>query len=99
MRRLLLVLALGLAGCVAYVPVPDARMAGGDEVRLADLRAGRELYVNKCSACHALFGVDRYSDREWREEVEEMLRLRKVKMAGDERDRLILYLTTMNGRD
>lgn len=99
MKRFLLVLGLGLAGCVAFVPVPTALMAGGDEARLAELRSGRELYVNKCSGCHALLDVDRYSDRQWTREVAEMLRLRKVKLGDDERDRLLLYLTTMNGRD
>ncbi len=99
MKRLLAVLILGLAGCVANVPVPTPLMAGGDEARLSDLRAGRELYVNKCSGCHALRDVDRHTDREWTSEVHEMLRLKKVKLADAERDRLILYLTTVNGRD
>jgi len=99
MKRLLAVLLLGAAGCVANVPVPTSLMAGGDEARLAELHAGRELYVNKCSGCHALLDVDKHSDREWTSEVGEMLRLRKVKMTEPERDRLILYLTTMNGRD
>ena len=99
MKRLLAVLILGSAGCVANVPVPTPMMAGGGEARLSDLRAGRELYVNKCSGCHALRDVDRHSDREWSAEVHEMVRLKKVKLADLERDRLILYLTTMNGRD
>jgi mono/diheme cytochrome c family protein len=98
-RRFLLVLGLGLAGCVANVPVPTPLMAGGDEARLAELRAGRELYVNKCSGCHALLDVDRFSDREWAAEVGEMFRKKKVRMTPEERDRLILYLTTVNGRD
>lgn len=99
MGRLLFVLGLALAGCVANVPMPTSLMAGGDESRLAGLRAGRDLYVNKCSGCHSLFDVDRYSDREWAREVEEMLRLKKVKLGADERDRLLLYLTAANGRD
>ena len=99
MKRLLAVLLLGVAGCVAYVPVPTPMMAGGDESRLAELHAGRELYVNKCSGCHALLDVDKHSDREWTSEVGEMLRLKKVRLSDAERDRLILYLTTMNGRD
>ena len=99
MKRLLAVLLLGAAGCVANVPVPTVLMAGGDEVRLSELQAGRELYVNKCSGCHALLDVDKHSDREWSSEVHEMLRLKKVKLSDAERDRLILYLTTVNGRD
>ena len=55
MKRAILALALAaLAGCMANIPVPDALMADGDDTRLSDLRAGRELYINKCSGCHAL---------------------------------------------
>jgi hypothetical protein len=42
--------------------------------------------------------VDRFDDVKWLSEVEEMFRLKKVKMTGHERDRLLLYLTTANGR-
>jgi|SRR2546427_4052465 len=99
MNRFLPILLFGLAGCVAFVPEPTAQMAGGDESRLADLRAGRELYLNKCSACHALHDVNRFSGERWTAEVDEMLKLKKVKLGRAERDRLILYLTAANGRD
>lgn len=99
MRRLLLVLGIGLAGCMAHVPVPTAEMAGGDEARLADLRAGRELYVAKCSGCHKVYDVENYSDKEWSFAVEEMLELKKVRLNDLETRRLKLYLTTANARD
>jgi hypothetical protein len=99
MKRTLLVLAMAaLAGCAVYLPQPDAMMAGGDDERLADLRAGRELYIHKCSGCHSLISVDRFDDAKWTSEVEEMFRLKKVKMSGEDRDRLLRYLTTANGR-
>jgi hypothetical protein len=99
MRRLFAVLGLGLAGCVAFIPEPTTQMAGGDDSRLAELRAGRELYVSKCSACHALYDVNKFPGERWTSEVDEMLRLKKVKLSGVERDRLILYLTAASGRD
>jgi hypothetical protein len=99
MKRTALVLAMAaLAGCAVYLPQPDAMMAGGDDSRLVDLRAGRELYINKCSGCHSLIPVDRFDDAKWTSEVEEMFRLKKVKMTGDDRDRLLRYLTAANGR-
>lgn len=85
-----------LAGCAVYAPEPDARMAGGDESRLSDLRRGRELYVGKCSGCHSLIPVDRFDDARWGAEVEEMLRLKKVRLDRPDQDRLLLYLTTAN---
>jgi hypothetical protein len=99
MKRAVLVLALAaLAGCTAYLPVPDALMAEGDDGRLADLRQGRELYINKCSGCHALWSVDRFDDAKWTSEVEEMMRLKKVRISAADRDLLLRYLTTANGR-
>lgn len=99
MRQWVLVPALAaLAGCTVHIPVPDALMAGGDEGRLADLRQGRELYINKCSGCHSLFPVDRYDDSKWTSEVEEMLSLKKVRLSAGDRDLLLRYLTTANGR-
>jgi hypothetical protein len=99
MNKALLALALAtLAGCTVYVPVPDALMAGNDDSRLSDLRGGRDLYINKCSGCHALIPVDRFDDAKWTGEVEEMLRLKKVKLTRDEHDQLLRYLTAANGR-
>jgi hypothetical protein len=73
-------------------------MAGGDEARLSDLRAGRELYINKCSGCHSLIPVDRFDDARWTAEVDEMLKLKKVRMSDGDRDQLLRYLTTANDR-
>jgi hypothetical protein len=73
-------------------------MAGGDEVRLSDLRAGRQLYINKCSGCHALIPVDKFDDAKWTAEVEEMVRLKKVKLSVEDRNQILLYLTTANDR-
>jgi hypothetical protein len=87
-----------LAGCAVYLPEPDAMMAGGDEVRLSDLRAGRQLYINKCSGCHALIPVDKFDDAKWTAEVEEMVRLKKVKLSVEDRNQILLYLTTANDR-
>ena len=73
-------------------------MAGGDEGRLTDLRAGRELYINKCSGCHSLIPVDRYDDARWTSEVNEMVKLKKVRLSTGDHDQLLRYLTTANDR-
>ncbi|HLY12095.1 MAG TPA: hypothetical protein VKW04_22525 [Planctomycetota bacterium] len=98
-RRSVLILALAaLAGCATYVPEPDALMAGGDEGRLADLRAGRQLYVHKCGGCHSLIPVDRFDGARWAAEVEEMQRLKKVRLSSDDQARLLLYLSAAHDR-
>jgi hypothetical protein len=73
-------------------------MAGGDEGRLSDLRGGRELYINKCSGCHSLIPVDRFDDARWTAEVDEMLKLKKVRLSAGDREQLLRYLTTANDR-
>jgi len=99
MKLALLVLALAaLAGCMANVPMPDALMADGDDSKLTDLRAGRELYINKCSGCHALLSVDKYDDATWTSEVLEMVAKKKVRLNDADRVQLLRYLTTANGR-
>lgn len=86
---------LFLLGCMV-IPEPTPQMAGGDEAVLRRLREGRSLYVNKCSGCHSLMAPNRYSDARWREEVDEMVELGKVKLRDADRERLLLYLTTAN---
>jgi hypothetical protein len=99
MKKAILVLALAaLAGCAVYLPEPDMMMAGGDDARLGDLKSGRQLYINKCSGCHALIPVDKFDDAHWVSEVDEMFKAKKVKMSNDDRERLLRYLTTANGR-
>jgi len=99
MKRAILALALlALAGCMANIPVPDALMADGDDGRLSDLRAGRDLYINKCSGCHALLSVDKFDDATWTSEVLEMVAKKKVRLNDADRDQLLRYLTTANGR-
>lgn len=98
-RILTLVLVLAaLAGCATYVPEPDALMAGGDDGRLADLKAGRQLYINKCGGCHSLMPVDRFDAARWTAEVEEMTTLKKVRLSPDDQAKLLLYLTTAPSR-
>jgi hypothetical protein len=87
---------VALAACVTPAPVPKLEDAGGDAARLDRLAAGRALYVGHCGGCHALHSVARFSDREWREQVGEMVRTRKVRLTAEERARLIDYLTAFN---
>src|SRR6185436_17196240 len=100
MKRALLVLTAmaALAGRVANIPVPDALMADGDDTRLADRAAGRDLYINKCSGCHALKFVDLDVDATWTSEVLEMVAKKKVRLTDADRIQLLRYLTTANGR-
>ena len=85
-----------LAGCVAaHVPEPTAELAppGAD---LGRLRRGRSLYVNRCSGCHRLHDVERFTDVEWGRAVQDMIHEAKVKLTEAENGDLLDYLTTFN---
>ena len=89
--------ALLLAGCATVAPDPTPLMAGGDLEVLDRLREGRRLYIDKCSGCHALKSVVDYSDQQWEGEVAKMIRLKKVRLEREDREKLLQYLTTLNG--
>jgi len=91
--RVLVLSLLWAAGCAVHVPQPTPETAGGSAARLADLEAGYGLYRNKCSGCHALLPVERYSMGEWEFQVEEMMRLKKVRLGLEERGQLLGYLS------
>lgn len=90
--------ALLLVSCAEVAPVPTLEDAGGDRSRFQDLQEGRRLYVGNCSGCHGLFPVAWYSDHEWQAQVREMVRHKRVKLGGREREQLVRYLTEMNDR-
>ena len=102
MKRALLLLVLAggstllTAGCATVIPEPTMEMAGGDATSFETLREGRRLYVAKCSSCHALIAPGTRTDDVWREEVDEMLLKKKIRMAPGDREKLLAYLTAAN---
>ena len=94
MKRAMLLLVL--AGCATVIPEPTMEMAGGDAASFETLREGRRLYVAKCSGCHALIAPVTRADDVWREEVDEMLHKKKIRLASGDREKLIAYLTAAN---
>ena len=88
-----------LGGCQAFVPVPTLEDAGGDAALVESLDRGRAVYIRKCSGCHSLRSINDYGDREWPLQVRKMMTVEKVRLRDADLDKLILYLTTLNGRD
>lgn len=87
---------LVLAACADVAPVPTLQDAGGDQGRLQELQEGRRLYVGRCSGCHGLFPVTRFSDHEWEAQVRDMARHKRVKLVAREREQLVHYLMRFN---
>jgi hypothetical protein len=82
---LLAVLVLG--GCAALettAPPVTSAMAGGAGVSTSDLVAGRQLLATRCTSCHSLEPIAKYTPEEWRENVRSMAD-RSGLNAGEER--------------
>ena len=90
----LLVVCSGLGSCATRIPRPTLELAGGSASRLERLQAGYDLYLGKCSGCHALYPLEQYSPREWTHCVDEMTARSKVRFEAGERDVLVDYLCT-----
>jgi len=69
MKRLWLVL---LISCTPPLPVATEADAQRAHVELAQLNAGRDLLVKKCSACHDTPTPGQRSARDWPRQVAEM---------------------------
>lgn len=69
MRHLWLVL---LIACTPPVPVATAADAARAHVELAQLNAGRELLIKKCSGCHDTPSPGQRAPRDWPHQVGEM---------------------------
>lgn len=99
MRRaipILLVSSLWLA-CASTLPRPTDDQAVVAARRWpgttrADLERGREVYVDRCSGCHALFQPQRFPASKWQRMVGEMSK--RAKLEGRDRDVILRYLVS-----
>lgn len=57
------------------------------------LSEGERLYRAKCTSCHSAYELHEYSPAQWTKSVAEMERLKRVRLAADERALLLEFLT------
>lgn len=62
-----------------------------DEKELAELKAGRKTYVQKCSSCHTLYLPENYTDSEWTYWLNDMGK--RIKISDHEKSLMYKYLT------
>ncbi len=98
MIRRLIVVMLVIGGCQSLeemAPPVDESMAEPARSRGADLAAlneGRQIYLTRCSRCHNIEPIDRYSEQKWRRVIPEMSHEARLKV--EEQDHLTAYLLT-----
>jgi len=95
--------ALCLSGCgPGAIPEPTAADQARaserwPEVTLADLTAGRTLYVQKCSGCHSLYPPSFRAAEAWVPVVDKMAS--KFALEADQKETIARYLVVMSTHD
>lgn len=73
--------------CATQLYVPSESI---NNIPLADLKHGRELYVRNCASCHQLYAPEKYQPKVWAQNLEEMQP--KAKISNAEKDFIYQYL-------
>ncbi len=98
----LLALAVGSAlllavACGSPFPHPSSATVSAlrptdPTVHVEDLEHGRDLYLAKCSSCHALYEPVAFAPEAWPEKVSRMQREKRVHLADAELADITRYL-------
>lgn len=58
-----------------------------------ELKQGQTIYTSKCTDCHKNFPVEKFSEKKWLHEIDDMSP--KAKLTADEKTKLTKYLLSM----
>jgi hypothetical protein len=86
------IVILGLIGCVVSMDMPTENDAILYHTNLDTLKAGRKLYVKKCSSCHNLYLPSKYNSLEWQKNLEKMQK--RAKIDSTQKELINNYLIT-----
>ncbi|MBK9070526.1 MAG: hypothetical protein IPL79_05935 [Myxococcales bacterium] len=79
-------------GCAKSVlPTPTLAWAQQADVPLAELQAGREAYIAKCSSCHLAIAPADFTASEWPVHVDDMAE--RSKLSATQREHIVRYVT------
>jgi len=89
---------LTLCACAPQIPVPtESHVAAAQEhfkdATLPQLKAGRHVYLRKCSRCHVNYSPARFSAEKWTREVEKMSS--RARLRQGESEAILRYILTM----
>ena len=79
-----------IVGCAAALPTVGPVDAERVNIPIDLLRDGRELYIAKCSGCHALYAPSKYTTAEWSREIDEMSQ--RSRLTDEDEARIAAYL-------
>jgi len=84
------------AAPTAYAPSEEQlklainRWPGTASVELVE---GNKIYTNQCTQCHSNFPVEKFSEKKWLHEIDEMAP--KAKLSPEQKTKLTKYLLSM----
>lgn len=86
-KSILFSLFLLLASCATSLYIPTQNIGS---ISMENLKKGRELYVNNCASCHQLYMPNRYDEKEWIHNLDEMQA--RAKITDNDKKMILDYL-------
>ena len=93
----IVLIIFGLIGCIGSLYMPTESDAVLFNTNLDTLKAGRKLYVKKCSSCHNLYLPTKYNNQEWIGIMEKMQV--KAKIDSSQKELINKFLVTASKKD
>jgi len=83
----LTLLVFSCAKPLLYTPTESS-----STITVADLKQGRDLYVNNCASCHQLYAPSKFTEKEWEANINRMQP--KAKINDVEKQLIYQYITS-----
>jgi Dihaem cytochrome c len=77
---------------VAFALLSACACAGGRP--RGPMSDAERTYLAKCTACHSAYEPSDHTPAEWRAALDEMERLKRVRLSSEERAAILSYLTS-----
>jgi cytochrome c5 len=94
-KKIVVIIAYGsLLSCSSPLYKPTIKN-GGEHANLEELKAGRKIYIKKCSSCHTLILPGKYDPAQWKTWITKMEE--RAKLDEGENNLILKYMT--NGKN
>jgi Cytochrome c len=77
-----------LTSCATTLYIPLQNIGS---ISAENLKKGRKLYVNNCASCHQLYMPNRYDEKQWIRNLDEMQT--RAKITDNDKKLILDYLT------
>jgi len=88
------------AACTSYAKTIDKYQVSQEQIDVAKkrwetsdsekLKAGKSIFIKQCSECHKPFVIEKFSEKKWKHEIEDMSP--KAKLTAEEKENLTQFV-------